>query len=94
MPFTWINPVAPERPQADLRATMTARQGELRIGVLDNSKANADELLRLVMESVKQSYPASSMLWLRKLSPASAASPDAIQTLVRECDFVLSAMAD
>jgi site-specific recombinase len=70
------------------------QRGELRLGILDNSKANADHLLRMVADQVRAAHAVKSVLTLRKSSVAMAARPEVIEQLVNDCDLVLSAMAD
>ena len=62
--------------------------------MLDNSKGNADHLLKMIVEGVRQQVPLASVVFERK-PYVSMAAPDAIiDKLAREADVVISAMAD
>jgi len=89
--------VVPEAP--GLAAAVTAGQrksgkGGLRLGVLDNSKGNADHLLRFIVEGVKAALPVASVVMTRKGNNSLPAPADVLDQLTREADFVVSAMAD
>lgn len=92
-----IRLVVPEAssPQAvAVTQTRTVAKGGIRLGILDNSKGNADHLLRFIVDGVKALLPVASVVSLRKES-VSLPAPDAIlDQLAAESDYVLSAMAD
>jgi hypothetical protein len=89
----WIIPEAP--PPADA-ALADARKlaGGLRLGILDNSKGNADYLLEMIVAGVKAELPVASVMALRKPSPAAGADPAVLDQLAAGADCVISAMAD
>ena len=66
----------------------------LRLGVLDNSKGNADHLLRFIVEGVKAAVPVASVVSLRKESVSLPATGPLLDRLAAEADLVVSAMAD
>ena len=84
------------------RAVETAAPGQhrelkresLRIGILDNSKGNADHLLRFIVEGIKAALPVKSVVALRKPAASAGALPAVLNQLAAEADFVVSAMAD
>ena len=90
--------VVPEAPAPGGQAVVEAREiraGGIRLGVLDNSKGNADHLLKFIVDSVKSSGVAvSSVVSLRKSSVSPPASSEILDQLARETDVVVSAMAD
>jgi hypothetical protein len=89
--------VVPEAPAPVAAATAERRKparGGLRLGVLDNSKGNADHLLRFIVEGVKGALPVASVVMTRKGSVSLPAPADVLDQLAREADFVVSAMAD
>ena len=90
----FIIPVAPLRQQAAVAATRKAAPGGLRLGILDNSKGNADHLLGMLVEGVRAKFPVSSVVALRKASAAAGAETGIIEELAANADFVISAMAD
>jgi uncharacterized protein YhfF len=89
----WIIPEAPA--PADVEVTRGRKvQGGLRLGILDNSKSNADHLLNMIVEGIKAHLPVSSIVSLRKPSPAAGADPKLLEQLAEDADCVISAMAD
>ena len=89
----WIIPEAP--PPAAAKPTGTRKlSGGLRLGVLDNSKSNADHLLGMIVEGIRAQLQVTSVLALRKRSPAAGADPRILDELAAGADCVISAMAD
>ena len=89
--------VVPEAPSPAATAVVDERRiakGGIRLGVLDNSKGNADHLLRFIVEAVKTSVPVSSVVSLRKASVSLPAPAEILDQLANEADVVVSAMAD
>jgi hypothetical protein len=89
-----VVPEAPVPATAAARAQRKFAQGGLRLGILDNSKGNADHLLRFIVDGVKALVPVASVVVLRKGSVSLPASKDILDRLTAEADFVVSAMAD
>ena len=89
--------VVPEAPAPAGTAVVDERrigkQG-VRLGVLDNSKGNADHLLRFIVDRVKSTVPVSSVVTLRKASVSLPAPAEILDRLTAEADIVVSAMAD
>ena len=92
-PTLWIIPEAPA--PGDVKATrQRTTRGGLRLGILDNSKSNADHLLRMIVEDVQAQLPVASVKALRKPGPAAGADAKLLETLAHEADCVITAMAD
>ena len=70
-----------------------SREG-VRIGVLDNSKGNADHLLRFLVDGLQSELPVRSVVSLRKGSVSIPAPAPILDQLAKEADVVISAMAD
>ena len=90
--------VVPEAPapgggEAVVKERALDRRG-IRLGVLDNSKGNADHLLRFIVDSVKSAVPVASVVSLRKASVSLPAPNEILDQLAKEADVVVSAMAD
>jgi hypothetical protein len=87
-------------PEAPVPATGVAAESRkagksgLRLGVLDNSKGNADYLLKFIVEGVKAAVPLASVVSLRKESVSLPAPGAILDQLAAEADIVVSAMAD
>jgi hypothetical protein len=91
----WI--VAPDAPMeevAQLKSERTLGQRGIRLGVLDNSKGNADHLLNLIVEGVKKEFNVDSVLIKRKPTSSRPATDEVLDELAKEADLVVSAMAD
>ena len=89
--------VVPEAPAPGGTAVVDERRIDkrgIRLGVLDNSKGNADHLLRFIVESVQAAVPIASVVTLRKASVGLPAPADILDRLSEEADVVVSAMAD
>lgn len=89
--------VVPEAPLPEAAAAAVLRKataGGLRLGILDNSKGNADHLLRFIAEGVKAAVPVASVAMARKSSVSLPAPGEVLDRLVAEADFVVTAMAD
>jgi hypothetical protein len=89
-----VVPEAPIEEAAQLEPGRKLGRGGIRLGVLDNSKANADYLLELLVEGVKKELDVASVLVKRKPASSRPASDEILDTLANETDIVVSAMAD
>ena len=89
--------VVPEAPAPGGTAVVDERRIDkrgIRLGVLDNSKGNADHLLRFIVEGLKSTVAVASVVSLRKASVSLPAPNDILDRLCGEADVVVSAMAD
>lgn len=92
-----IRLVIPEEPIAATaaeRATRPIDKRALRLGLLDNAKGNADHLLAQLAKRLKEEFPVASVVVKRKPGASKPAEARVLDELVRESDFVISAMAD
>ncbi len=90
----WIIPEAPAPAAQQAAMRRAAADASLRFGVLDNSKSNADELLGMIIDGVKEKFPGATIVRTRKPSAAIGASAEVLAELERETDVVIAAMAD
>jgi hypothetical protein len=88
-----VVPDAPIEDVAQLKSSRTL-SGGIRLGVLDNSKANADHLLNLIIEGVKKEFKVDSVVVKRKPASSRPATDQVLDELANEADLVISAMAD
>jgi hypothetical protein len=88
--------VVPDAPIEDVAQLKTSRKlsGGIRLGVLDNSKANADHLLKLIVDGVQKEYKVDSVVYKRKPASSRPATVQMLDELAEEADLVISAMAD
>ena len=91
---TLVVPEAPAAVSGALAAQRKIEKRGVRLGILDNSKGNADHLLAMVVEGVRAALPVASVVSLRKGSVSLPAPKDILDRLAAEADFVVSAMAD
>ena len=89
-----VIPEAPSPQAVEATETRAVAKGGIRLGVLDNSKGNADQLLRFIVDGVKALLPVASVVSLRKDSVSLPAPADILDRLAAESDYVISAMAD
>jgi len=89
-----IVPEAPPPAVAKISEQRDFKTGGIRLGVLDNSKSNADHLLKFIIEGVKAHVKVASVVSLRKPSPSVPAEKALLDELSETTDCVISAMAD
>jgi hypothetical protein len=87
-------------PRGALRQSVTptaprvAALAGLRLGVLDNSKWNANKLLRGSLALLKGQHDFAAVNYYVKHSFSKDAAPELIQQIAGECDIVLTAIGD
>lgn len=92
--ITLVVPEASAPESAALVAQRSVEKAGLRLGILDNSKGNADHLLKFLVEGVRAAMPIASVVALKKLSVGLAAPGAILDQLAAEADYVVTAMAD
>ena len=84
-----------QSPQAIVATEKRAvAKGGIRLGVLYNSKGNADHLLQMIIDGVKKEFKVESVVMTRKPFSSKPATDVILDKLTREADLVVSAMAD
>ena len=89
-----VIPEAPSPQTVAVSETRAVAKGGIRLGILDDSKGNADHLLRFIVDGVKALLPVASVIALRKDSVSLPAPTDILDRLAAESDYVITAMAD
>ena len=94
--ITLVTPDAPPpKPAAAPEVTRRKLDAKgIRLGVLDNSKGNADHLLQMIVDGVRAEIPVKSVVSLRKPHVTFPATEAVLKQLEEEADVVISAMAD
>ena len=87
-------PDAPIEKAVQLNANRTIGESGIRLGILDNTKGNADHLLNMIIEGVKKEFKVDSVVMTRKAASSRPAAEDILDKLAKEADLVVSAMAD
>ena len=89
-----VAPDAPLEAAEKLEANRKIGKTGIRLGLLDNTKANADHLLNLIVEGVKKEFNVESVVYKRKAASSRPATDKILDELAEEADLVISAMAD
>ena len=89
-----VNPEAPSPQAVATTQTRAVAKGGIRLGVLNNSKGNADHLLRFIVDGVRALVPVASVVAVRKDSVSLPAPKDILDQLAAGADYVVTAMAD
>lgn len=82
--------MAEPQPLAPRKASLSG----LRLGVLDNTKWNANKLLRGAMASLEQADGLASVTYYRKESFSKVADPALLAEIAGASDVVLTAIGD
>ena len=73
------------------------RLGDLagkRVGLIDDSKVNAKELLEEVASLLGERFGVATVKYHRKPSASKPADPEVIMEFARECDYVIVGVGD
>lgn len=65
-----------------------------RVGLIDDSKVNAKEFLEEVTCLLRERFGVASVRYHRKPSSSKPATPDLVQELARESDYVIVGVGD
>ena len=65
-----------------------------RIGLLDNSKANSDVILRGIAEILNEEYEFAEIFYLKKHSASLPPKPELMAELHRNADLVITGIGD
>ena len=63
-----------------------------RLGLIDDAKDGARELLEEIADVLKERYGVSNVVYHRKPSASKPADPDVISNMAEECDYVVVAI--
>ena len=66
----------------------------LRLGILDNTKWNANKLLRELRDQLQAQHPLAAVNYYRKESFSRFAAPELVEKIRAENDIVLTAIGD
>lgn len=89
--------VDPAAEDAATEATLARRLGTLagtHVGIIDNSKHMAGELLQEVEQLLQQRYGVKQVTRYRKANPSIPTPPEVLAGLVASCDAVVHGVAD
>lgn len=87
--------VTPTAPRAVKRGRLASRKhrdlNNLRVGLLDNNKPNADRFLEFAGELLRERYPNVALIPKRKMTRTGA---DGLSEFAGNCDVVVNAFGD
>ncbi len=89
-----LDPVAEASPPSIPLAQRGLDLRGKRLGLLDNSKPNAKELLEAVASALDQRYELARIVLRRKPTMSVPATEQVLEELARECDVVLTGSGD
>jgi hypothetical protein len=93
MPITVLNPTSKSEAEAQqLALPLTSLRGLL-IGVLDNSKVNADRIFGHVEKILLEQYEVRELLWRRKHDFSRPAPPGMLAEL-SACNAIITGIGD
>ena len=75
-------------------APRVGKLDRLRVGILDNTKWNANKLLRAIRDQLQSEHQLASINYYRKESFARFAAPELIERIRAENDIVFTAIGD
>ena len=87
-----VDPVAKPKVPGFTPAPRLRDLTDRRVGLIDDSKENAKELLEEMVGLLRERYGVASVKYHRKPSASKIADPAVIQELSKECDFVIVAV--
>ena len=90
----YVSPEAPVPEASHAAASRAPEASGLRLGILDNTKGNADHLLSLLATGLRAELSIASIVSRRKSSASRGAEKQLLDELAAEADCVVSAMAD
>ena len=92
--ITVLNPVGELRSSATALPASPSTLRGLTVGFLDNTKHNFDRLVEGVGVALKERFGVTRIVHLKKANAATAAAPEIIAALSKECDLVFAGSAD
>jgi hypothetical protein len=79
-----------EKPLAPRHADLRGK----RVGILDNTKSNADILMKRMAELLCEQYGAAEVIYRRKAHAAIGATNELLDEMAERCDVVLLGSGD
>ena len=92
--YTLVNPITEPVTAPFAGAPRLPTLAGARLGLIDDSKRNADGLLAELSEILRTRYEIAGVQWHRKPSASRPADPAALAALAQDCDAVVIAIGD
>lgn len=87
--------VDPTAGSASVAVSLAVRPGDLKgkvVGILDNTKEQADVILQTLGEALREKYGASEVIMRRKEHYSKPAPQEMIEEMAGKCDVVICAL--
>jgi hypothetical protein len=88
----------PGQPPKDTRSQLAARKFDsldgLRLGLLGNTKLNADNILNAVGELLSERYKVAGIIHYKKPSFSHPAPDETVEEMAQKCDVVIAGVGD
>ena len=92
--FKLLDPTVEALPDSTLLATRPDDLNGKMVGLLSNSKRNADTLLHAVYSLLQDTYEFKGMIYLNKGDASRPAPKHIMDELLEKCDLVITATGD
>lgn len=89
-----VDPAAEEAAKPSLIAPRLASLAGARVGLIDNSKHNAETFLQEVESLLRTCYGVQTFSHYRKSNPSIPTPPEILAGFVASCDAVIHGVAD
>ena len=89
-----LSPVGIAAAEAFAVPTLPGNWKGLTVGFLDNTKSNFDRLTAEMGELLRANHGVAKVVHRRKANASTAAAPEIIVELAKECDVVFAGSAD
>jgi hypothetical protein len=89
-----LSPVGLVATQAMVVPSLPGEWAGRTVGFLDNTKANFDRLTAGIGDLLRERYGVKAVVRMRKANAATAAAPEIIAELSKQCDVVFAGSAD
>ena len=89
-----LDPGAEELPEEQAAAPRLPSLRGAVVGLVDNSKSNADVFLQELGEALKEQYGIAELVYTRKASSGTPIDPEVLERLVTDCQAVVHGVAD
>lgn len=89
-----VDPAAEDVAQETARAPRLSNLAGARVGLIDNSKHMAEEVLREVESQLSSRFGVATFSYYRKRNASVPTPPEVLADFVQKCDAVVHGVAD
>ena len=92
--ITVLSPVGERRPGSAAIPALPSELRGLTVGFLDNTKPNFDRLVDGMGRALKERFGVTQVVHMKKANASSAAAPEIIEAMTKQCHLVFAGSAD